>query len=430
MVHGMLRREAAGILAWVLAVSGPSALGETPSGEAGLSAALRAEASTAEGLGADVTLSKGAARFLLRAAAEPGSAPDLRLGTAGPLWTAGPSRHSGPARVLADPCADAYLVSEAWPRPLVLDMDAPGYGAFAGGSAGAWIQDAEAPRAGIWGGREADRGFLAGAAAAASLLPAEGGFDAWFSEEPGKPARLLAAALAWAGWSAPEGRAVAAAAVSEEDRGGRGGAFRAEGEWGRKEFRWTGRVSAASPAWRGLEGTGADLWEVRTDVSWALSPRLRLEGRIRAGRDSCGVPDWESRIRASWNVRTWRWGVEADGSDSGAEPPLRLEPAAWAGYEGPSFRASGRVSWVTEGSALSRAELLGSLSFRGSRHPGFRLEGGRRREPEGGSWKASAVLDLPADRGTWTVRAGTTGWIRDGTGIPAEFSFCLRARVP
>lgn len=423
--------RAAGLILWILALPAVSPA-ESPDGSSvpRPSADLRAEASTLDGFTAALDLAAGPARLSARLSALPGEAMEARIGSSGPLWTAGPVRHSGLARVLADPCADAYLFTGAWGRPLVLDFDAPGYGAFAGGSAGVWAQDADAPRLGLWAGTPEDRGFLAGAAAAAALLPAEGRFDSWFSEEPAVPARLLAAGMAWIGYAAASGRVLAAAALSEEDRGGRGWAVRGEAEHAWGTLRWSGRISAASPGWRGLGGDAADRWELRSDASWAAGPRFRLEGRARAGIGPDGTPDWESLGRAAWVGKAWNWGTELGACDSDRRPPLRLDPALWAGFRGTTVGCSGRASWVSEGPDLTRTEVSASLELAPPRLPSLRLEGSRRWTADGPYWKAAAILEVPAARGSWTARAGTSGWAEDGAAPPWELSFALGSRFP
>lgn len=428
----LFRHRILGFLSGVLAVVPLSVCAEAPEGPSALrpSAALRAEASSRDGFASALDLSAGAARLSLRVMAEPGEAPEFRIGTAGPLWTAGPVRHAGLARVLADPCADTYLFVGVWMRPLVLDFDSTRYGAFAGSSAGVWYQDAAAPRMGVWAGTAEDQGLLAGAAAAAALLPAASRFDSWFSEEPAVPARLLAAGMAWIGYSAPAGRVLAAAAVSEEDRGVRGWACRAEAEYRRRGLGLNGRISGASEGWRGLDGTEADRWEARADASWAVLPHFLLEGRARIGQDpDCGL-DWEALGRASWTGKVWRWGAELGGCDADRPLPVRLDPAVRAGYEAGAVRSSARASWVLEGADLTRTEVSAALDLGLPGNPGVRLEGARRWTKDGPSWKISAALEVPAARGSWTARAGTSGWAEDGEAVPWELSFVLRSRFP
>jgi|GEM_PF-5208297 len=391
---------------------------------------LRAEASTVDGLAAGLDLSAGASRLSARLTAEPGAAPSLRIGASGPIWAAGPVRHQGLARVLDDPCADAYLLTEAWQKPLALDFDSSSFGAFLGREAGFWAQDAREPRMGLWAGTAGDRGIFAGAAFAGALLPAEAGFDSWFSEEPSRSSRLLAAGLAWAGYRFPDGGVFACAALSEEDRGDRGWAARAEWDLSAKDLLWSGRLSCASPGWKGLGGEGADPWEVRTDAAWMVRPRLRLEGRLRAGLGPDGIPDWESLGRAAWNGRTWNWGTELGGCDSALEPPLRLDPAVWAGWEGKAVRTTVRASWVTEGADLTRTEVSASLALGSSKRPGLRLEGARRWTIDGPYWKAAAVLEIPGAQGAWTARTGTSEWAKDGSAVLWELAVALRSRFP
>lgn len=424
-----------GIMAFLLlAPAAPSSAWDPGGGSASNppvpEGSLRAEASTVDGLAAGLDLSAGASRLSARLAAEPGTAPSLRIGGSGPIWAAGPVRHQGLARVLDDPGADTYFLTGAWLRPLVLDFDSPGYGAFIGGSAGAWVQDSEVPRIGIWAGSEGHAGFMAGAAAALALLSPEGGFDSWFSDEPAVSGRLLAAGLAWAGYRFPGGGVFACAALSEEDRGGQGWAARAEWELSAKGLLWSGRLSCASPGWKGLGGEGADPWEVRTDAAWIVRPRLRLEGRLRAGLGPDMIPDWESLGRAAWNGRIWNWGTELGGCDSAREPPLRLDPALWAGYRGRALRASARASWVWEGGCLTRTEASASLDLGLPRSPGLRLEGARRWTIDGLYWKAAAILELPSARGAWTARAGTSEWAEDGSAVLWELAVALRSRFP
>ncbi|HRZ90399.1 MAG TPA: hypothetical protein P5117_13040, partial [Spirochaetia bacterium] len=405
-------RRILGLLSFVLAAFPSPAPAEPPGGGSapGPTAALRAEASSRDGFSSALDLSIGAARLALRLSSAPGESPEARIGTTGPFWTAGPVRHSGLARVLADPCADAYLFTGTWRKPLALDFDARGYGAFAGDSVGVWFQDARAPRLGFWAGTAGSEGILAGGAAALSLLPPGGGFESWFAPEVPAPARLLAAGMVWAGYGFPAGRVIAAGAVSEEDRGGRGWAVRAEGEWGRRGFCASGRISSASPGWRGLDGDAADRWELRTDASWAVMPRFRLEGRARIGQDpDCGL-DWDALARGSWNGKVWTWGAELGACDSARLPPVRLDPAVWAGYETRTVRASARASWVREGADLTRTEVSAALDLGIPRKPGLRLEGARRWTVEGPNWKASATLEVPTARGAWTARAGTSDW--------------------
>ena len=394
------------------------------------SAALRAETSFRGGFKSALELSSGAARLTVRLTADPGDAPEAKAGTSGPLWVAGPVRHSGTARVLADPCADAYLFTGSWTRPLVLDFDSRYYGVFAGGSAGAWFQGASAPRMGIWAGTEEKRGFEIGAAAAVSLQPASGGFDSWFEEKPPVPERLLAAGVVWAGYEFPAGGMIAAAAVSEEDRGGRGWAFRAEGDYESRRFRANGRVSGASAGWRGLGGNRADRWEVRTDASWLIQRRLRLDGRLRLGQDPEESPNWETLIRVFQDGGVWRWGAELGGCDSSRDLPVRLDPAVWAAREGKAVRTTVRVSWVAEGADLTRTEISASLVLGSSIRPDLRLEGARRWTTEGFYWKAASVLEIPGPRGAWTARAGTGTWVQDGASVPWELAFALRYRLP
>jgi hypothetical protein len=426
------RRRILGVLACALATLPRAVPSEVPEPKPvpGFSAVQGVEASTRDGWSSALDLSLGSSRLALRFTLAPGESPVARIGTTGPLWTAGPVRHAGLSRVLADPCADAYLFAGAWLRPLVLDFDAHGYGAFAGDSVGAWIQDADAPRLGFWAGTANSEGFLAGAAAALSLLPPEGGFDSWFVEEPPEPARLLAAGLVWAGYGFPTGRAIAAGAVSEEDRGGRGWAVRAEGEYGRRGFRASGRLSSASPGWRGLDGEEADRWEVRADASWAVLPRLRMEGRARVGQDPDCNPDWEALARGSWNGTVWSWGAELGACDAARLPPVRWDPAIWAGFEAGAVRTSARASWVREGEDLTRTEVSAVLDLGQPRRPSLRLEGARRWTYEGPCWKASAALEIPAARGSWTARAGTSGWAEDGEAPPWELSLAFRSRFP
>ncbi len=403
---------------------GPASHPPVPAGS------LRAEASTVDGLSAGLDLSAGASRLSARLSAEPGTAPSLEIGGSGPLWAAGPVRHQGLARVLDDPGADAYLFTGAWQKPLALDFDSSSFGAFLGREAGFWIQDAREPRMGLWAGTTGDRGIVAGAAFAGSLLPAEAGFDPWFSEDPARPARLLAAGAVWGGYRFRDGMALACAALSEEDRGDRGWAVRAEWELSAKNFLWSGRLSGSSPGWKGLGGEGADAWEVRTDALWTLRPRFRLEGRLRAGADPDGNPDWEALARASRSGPRGRWGLELAGSDAESDPPLRLEPALWAGYEGRAVRAAARMSQVREGLVLTRTEVSASLGLGRPSLPELRLEGARRWTPEGPCWKAGAALEIPASRGAWTVRAGTPGWTPDSAPLPWELAFSLRSRFP
>lgn len=423
--------RAAGLILWILVLSAPAST-ESPDGSSAPrpSADLRAEASTREGCTAALDLAAGSARLSARLSAVPGESPEARIGTTGPLWTAGPVRHSGLARLLADPCADAYLFTGAGWKPLVLDFDARGYGFFAGDSVGVWIQDADAPRMGFWAGTARNQGILAGAGAALSLLPPKGGFDSWFAPEVPLPARPLAAGTAWAGYGFPAGRVIAAGVVSQEDRGARGWAVRAEGDWGRRGFSASGRVSSASPGWRGLDGEAADRWEARADVSWVVLPRFRLEGRARVGQDpDCGS-DWEALGRASWNGRVWRWGAELGSCDAARFPPIRLDPAVWAGFERNTVRTAVRASWVREGPDLTRTEVSAALDLKLPRAPGFRLEGARRWTIEGPFWKASVDLGIPTARCAWAVRAGTGGWRADGAPVSWEAAVSLRCRVP
>ncbi len=406
----------------------PGSPGRPPSARP--SAALRAQASSLDGWASALDLSAGTARFSFRLSGESGKAPEAKAGTSGVLWVAGPVRHSGTARVLADPCADSYLFTGSRMRPLVLDFDSPYYGAFAGSAAGVWYQDAAVPRMGVWAGKEGEEGLYFGAAAALSCLPETGGYDSWFEEEPPAPERLLAAGMAWAGIGFPTGGLVAAAAVSEEDRGGLGWAFRAEGEYGGRRFRASGRFSGASAGWRGLAGTRADLWEARADASWSIESRLRLEGRLRVGRDADGIPDWETLIRIFREGRTWRWGAELGGCDSSRDPPVRLDPSVWVGREGQAVRTSLRASWVSEGAGLTRTELSSSWVLGTPGSPNLRLEGARRWTTEGPYWKAAAAMEIPGARGAWTARAGTGTWTRDGAPATWELAVSLRYRVP
>ena len=96
--------RAAGLILWILALPAVSPA-ESPDGSSvpRPSADLRAEASTLDGFTAALDLAAGPARLSARLSALPGEAMEARIGSSGPLWTAGPVRHSGLARVLAKP---------------------------------------------------------------------------------------------------------------------------------------------------------------------------------------------------------------------------------------------------------------------------------------------------------------------------------------
>lgn len=366
----------------------------------------------------------------MRMLCETGAPPRILAGWSGPLLTAGPVRHAGLAQMLSDPCADAYLFDGAWHKPVALDFDSKRRGFFLGDAAGFWALDAEAPRLGAWAGRVGDGGALFGCAAACSVLPARERLDAWFSSEPLVPRRLCAAGLVWAGWGWPSGKILAAAARSEEDLGGQGWSARAEAEGDAGALRWSGRVSGASPGWRGLGGQEADRWEVRTDVSWLLPSRTRLEGRFRTGVTEDGIPDWEALARAAWTGKAWNLGAEAQASDSPESPFLKLEGGIGAGYETGSMRTSVWASWAREGGAPSRAELSGSLALGGTGRPRLRLEGAGRRTAEGAQWKAGLCLDLPSATGSYTVRFASGDWTEITEEPRWEAEFFLRARFP
>ena len=422
-------------LAWGLAALAPTVFAGTPDLETGSGLAvrpvsIRAEASTAEGFSSALDLRAGNARLSARLEAGPGTAPGLRLGFSGPLLAAGPSRHSGLSRFLDDPCADAYLFSGSWQRPLTLDFDSRRFGAFVGRAAGIWALDADAPRLGIWAGTAREKGILAGIAAACSLLPEDTDFDSWFSEEPAVGARLLAAGIAWAGWESEDCRLLTAVACSEEDRAGRGWAGRVEWEYSAQAFRTSGRLSCASRGWKGLGGQRADPWEVRGDAGWTPLARLRLAGRGRFGIGPDGVPDWDALARLTRSGRSWTWGAELEASDASARPPVRLDPALWAGWSGDAVRVAVRASWVREGTDHTRTEVSAELALGTSKTPSLRPEGALRWTPEGSSWRAGACLEFPAPSGSWSVRFGTIDWAAGAVDVPWELVFALRSRLP
>ncbi|HSV55704.1 MAG TPA: hypothetical protein VLH39_01165, partial [Magnetospirillaceae bacterium] len=293
-------------------------------GRAAPGGSLRASFSTSDGYSAAMDFLSGAARIAAVLSAEPGARPEIRLGASGPLGVAGPCRNIGLARFLEDPGADSYLFEDAWPKPLAMDLDSGWYGACVGRAAGIWVLDAKAPRLGIWAGTGEGYGILAGAAAAASILPADPDFDTWFSEDPVLPARVLASGSAWLGYCFETGRVLAAAARSEEDRGVSGWAVRVEGQLRGRRVRWGWRASAVSTGWKGLGGRDADPWELRADASWAPMPRLRLEGRFRAWAAQYDAPTggvgWEAQGRAGRSGSVWDWGAELEASNTPGDP--------------------------------------------------------------------------------------------------------------
>lgn len=362
--------------------------------------------------------------------AEPGAIPRLLLGAASPLVVAGPARQTGVLRVLTDPCADAYLFGEGSPKPLALDLSGARYGVSLGESAGIWALEAEAPRMGMWAGSARGAGFLWGCAAACSLLPAEDPGDSWFSEEPAVSSRLLASGMAWVGYEYPGGRTVIAAALSEEDRGGRGWSARGEGEFERRGVRWKGRLSAASGGWKGLDGEGADPWEARGDVSWLLAPCLRLEGRARAGVEEAGDADWEALARAAWNGKTWRWKASLEGSDSEEASRVELGSEAYIEREAGALRAFVRARCVAEGAALALLEISPGFVLGRQKTARLSWEGAYRREADGDSWKTVARLEIPSEAGGFSLSLGTADWSRPAEESPVwECEVSLKARV-
>lgn len=388
------------------------------------------DASSSDGLSARMDLEAGDSKISLKILSEPDSAPILRFGFTSPLAVAGPARQTGVLRMLVDPCADAYIFGGDSPQPVVLDLSMERYGFSLGDTAGIWALDADAPRMGIWAGSLRDAGLLLGGAAACSLLPADADFDAWFSDAPALPRRLLAASMVWAGYSFPGCRFLLAAALSEEDRGGRGWSARGEGELERKGFRWSLRFSLASAEWKGLGGDAADPWEARSDLSWLLASRLRLEGRVRAAFDGDGEADWETLARATWNGKVWRWKASLGGADSEDAPYIELRPEAYVEREKGGLRLFVRSGCVAEGAYLIRTEISSGFVLGGTKSARFFLEGSYRWEAEGDSWKARARLEVPSEAGSYTISFGTEDWTaRTGEATQWELGVALRARV-
>lgn len=366
----------------------------------------------------------------LKLLAEPGTVPRLLLGAASPLVVAGPARQTGALRVFVDPCADAYLFGEDSPKPLALDLSGARYGVSLGESAGIWALEADAPRVGMWAGSARGAEFLWGCAAACSVLPAEDQGDTWFSEEPAVSSRLLASGMAWVGYEYPRGKTVIAAALSEEDRGGRGWSARGEGEFEYRGFRWKGRFSAASGSWKGLDGEGADPWEARGDVSWLLAPCLRLECRVRAGVEDAGEADWEAFARADWNGKTWRWKASLEAVDSEDASHIELGSEAYVEREAGALRAFVRTRCVAGGADLVRLEISPGFVLGRLKTARLSWEGAYRREAAGDSWKTVARLEIPSEAGSFSLSFGTADWSRPAAESPVwEYKVSLKARV-
>ncbi|MCK7483145.1 MAG: hypothetical protein M0C28_43385 [Candidatus Moduliflexus flocculans] len=352
----------------------------------------------------------GLAAFRPALGRSPGRPQSLEIGGSGPLWAAGPVRHQGLARVLDDPGADAYLFTGAWRKPLALDFDSRGSGPSWVGRRVSGSRTPGNPGMGLWAGTAGDRGDCRGRRPAPAPF-----FPRRPASTPGSPRTRPGPPGSWP--PGRSGRDTGSRTAGRSLRGpcprrieetgagpsGRSGSCRA------KDFLWSGRLSGSSPGWKGLGGEGGGCLG---------DPDRRAPGPCGPGsawRAGCAPAQTRTGIRTG---RPWpgrpaaaareRWGLELEGSDAESDPPLRLEPALWAGYEGQAVRAAARMSRVREGAwSLTRTEVSASLGL--GRFPSRSFAW---REPGGGPRKVRAGRPGPRWR---SLQAGARGRVRAGT---------------
>ena len=399
------------------------------------------ELSSADGVGCRIGLEAADSELRLRCSVPPsgsGDPAEAGFSLTLPYLLVGSARPVGLAAFVEAPAAAAVTLlgrsgaplETAWPLSAARAGAAVGrdFGAYAelpaldGASAGEWA---------AYGAWLAPRGFPLSALACVADTAAEPGGPGWY--DPPVPAGrrafgALGASFAGTGW------ALAVAAAAGLGFPGRDAAAgRAEARLSVAGLRLEAIASCAGPSWVDLGGGSApfvradlSLRRARAGLAWSLGWRyLRpdaysADGAASALRASCDLAAWPGLV----GVRALVGLADADGADgSVVELDARYRPA-------PAPWLSLRSSWRAADGAAERFDLGAAISV-GERFP-LELESGLRFVPEGRLYKAGLSLGVSGDRASVRLRAGSDGWVPEGSSLPEsiEGSIRLTARLP